>query len=175
MAKRGKGFNMRILYCNRHRLEKMEDELGAQYVSLHHLLGESDFISLHVPLNASTRHLIGKPELDLMKPTAILINTSRGEVIDQPALYEALRSGHIAGAGLDVFEKEPLPLNDGLLALENVVLTPHIGSASVATRTRMAVVAAENLIAGLTGKSLPYCVNPEVYEKDKGQHFFATD
>jgi glyoxylate reductase len=165
MAKRGKGFNMRILYCGHHRLEKIENELGAQYVSLLQLLTESDFVSLHVPLNESTRRLVGKTELDLMKPTAILINTSRGEVIDQSALYAALRSGHIAGAGLDVFEKEPLPLQDGLLALENVVLTPHIGSASMVTRTRMAVVAAENLIAGITGKQLPFCVNPAVYAR----------
>jgi glyoxylate reductase len=109
--------------------------------------------------------LIGKSELDLMKPTAILINTSRGMVIDQAALYEALKSGRIAGAGLDVMEKEPLPQNDPLLTLDNIVFTPHIGSASVATRNKMAIMAAENLIAGLRGQRLPHCVNPEVYTK----------
>jgi len=165
MAKRGKGFDMRILYSNRHPQPQLEETLGAQWVSLPELLAQSDFISLHVPLNDSTRRLIGEKELSLMKPTSILVNTSRGAVVDQLALYAALKSGRIAGAGLDVMEKEPLPMNDPLLTLENVVLTPHIGSASVATRTRMAVMTAENLIAGLLGNRLPYCLNPEVYQK----------
>ena len=165
MARRGKGFNMRILYSNRRRIFEIEQELGAEYVSLPELLEKSDFVSLHVPLNESTRNLISRKELDLMKPTAILVNTARGAVIDQAALYEALRSGKIGGAGLDVLENEPVQLDDPLLTLENVVLTPHIGSASGATRRRMAVMAAENLIAGLRGNKLPNCVNPEVYNK----------
>jgi glyoxylate reductase len=163
MAKRGKGFNMRILYNNKRRQPMVEEELGVQFASLSDLLAESDFVSLHVPLNESTHKLIGEKELSMMKPTSILINTSRGAVLDQLALYEALKSGHIAGAGLDVMEREPIPEDDRLLTLENIVLTPHIGSATVATRTRMAVMAAENLIAGLMGKRLPNLVNPEVY------------
>jgi glyoxylate reductase len=164
MARRGKGFRMRILYSNRHRREDIEKELGAEYVTLPELLKESDFVSLHVPLNEATRRLIGQKELALMKPTAVLINTARGAVVDQKALYEALKSGKIGGAGLDVMDPEPIPLDDPLLKLENVVFTPHIGSASKATRDRMAIMVAENLLAGLEGKRLPNCVNPDVYK-----------
>lgn len=163
MARRARGFNMRVLYHNRRRQEGLEKELGVEYLPLKDLLVQADFVSLHVPLNEYTRGLIGAAELDLMKPTAILINTARGAIIDQKALYEALKSGRLAGAGLDVVEIEPIPRDDPLLTLNNVVFTPHIGSASVATRTKMAVMAVRNLIAGLKGERLPNCVNPEIY------------
>ncbi len=162
-ARRARGFQMRVLYSNRHRREELEKELGVECASLPDLLSKSDFVSLHVPLNDGTRCLIGPKELALMKPTAILINTARGAVVDQKALYAALVSKQIGGAGLDVAEVEPIPADGPLLQLENVVFTPHIGSASKATRDRMAVMAAENLIAGLEGRRLPNCVNPEVY------------
>jgi glyoxylate reductase len=165
MARRAKGFNMRVLYYNRRRREDLEKELGVEYLPLKDLLVQSDFISLHVPLNEYTQGLIGAAELALMKPTAILINTARGAVVDQKALFEALKSGRLAGAGLDVVEIEPIPGDDPLLTLNNVVFTPHIGSASVATRTKMAVMAVRNLIAGLKGERLPNCVNPEIYDK----------
>lgn len=164
MARRAKGFNMRILYSNRSRRHDMEAELGLEYVTLASLLSQADFVSLHVPLNENTRHMMGPTELALMKSTGILINTARGQVVDQKALYEALKAGRIAGAGLDVMETEPLAADDPLLTLENVVFTPHIGSATQATRDRMAMLAAENLIAGLEGRRLPHCVNPEVYK-----------
>jgi glyoxylate reductase len=164
MARRARGFQMRILYSNPHRHEDIEKELGVEYVSLPDLLSSSDFISIHVPLNDATRDMIGRAEMALMKPTAILINTARGQIVDQRALYEALKSGKIKGAGLDVFNKEPIPPDDPLLKLENIVFTPHIGSATKTTRDRMAVLAVENLIAGLEGNRLPHCVNPEVYK-----------
>lgn len=131
-------------------------------VSLDDLLRNADFISLHVPLSQSTRHLIGKRELDIMRPTAILINVSRGEVIDEVALVEALKKGRIAGAGLDVFENEP-KLAEGLADQDNVVLSPHIGSASVETREKMAQMAVKNLMDGLEGRRPPHLVNPEAY------------
>jgi glyoxylate reductase len=165
MARRAKGFNMRILYSNRHHREDLEKELGVEYVSLTELLKSSDFVSLHLPLNESSRELIGAAELDLMKPTAFLINTARGAIIDQKALYEALKTGKIAGAGLDVSQIEPISMSDPLLTLKNVIFTPHIGSASIATRTKMAVMAAENVIAGLKDERLPNCVNPGIYDK----------
>ncbi len=163
VARRGKGFQMRILYNNRHRREDLEKELDAEYVSLPVLLSSSDFVSLHTPLNESTLRLIGRNELALMKPTAILINTARGQVVDQQALYEALKSRQIFGAALDVAEVEPIPPNDPILTLDNVVFSPHVGSASKATRVLMAKLAVENLIAGLNGQRLPHCVTPEVY------------
>lgn len=167
VARRGKGFQMRVLYHNRNRREDVERELGVEYVAtLAELLSQSDFISLHVPLTEDTRRIIGAAELAMMKPTAILVNTSRGQVVDQKALYQALKSGQIAAAAIDVFEVEPVAADDPLLTLDNIVFTPHIGSASTATRTKMAVMAAENLVAGLQGKMLPNCVNPEVYKLD---------
>jgi len=129
------------------------------------LLAESDFVSLHCPLTPETRHLINAGRLRQMKPTAVLINTARGEVVDQEALIEALRQGTIAYAGLDVTTPEPLPADSPLLALPNVTVLPHIGSASISARERMATMAAENLMAGLRGERLPNCVNPEVYER----------
>lgn len=163
VARRGKGFQMKILYNNRHRREDLEQELGAKYVPLPVLLSSSDFVSLHTPLNDSTHRMIGQDEFALMKPTAILINTARGQMVDQKALYEALKSGKIRGAALDVAEIEPIPPDDPILKLDNVVFSPHVGSATKATRDRMAKLAVENLIAGLNRQRVPYCVNPEVY------------
>lgn len=165
MAKRGKGFDMKLIYHDAVRNEKAEQELGIKYVDMDTLLKESDFVSLHVPLMESTRHLMGAKEFDMMKPTAILINSARGPVVDQKALYEALKAGKIAYAGLDVFEVEPIAADDPLLTLDNITILPHIASASVATRTKMALMAADNLIAGIKGEALPTPVNPEVCRK----------
>ena len=160
-GKRAKGFDMRILYCDVVRNEKFEQETGAAYVDEETLLKESDFISIHVALMPSTRHLIGENEFELMKETAILINTSRGPVVDETALVKALKEGKIWGAGLDVFEAEP-ELAPGLAELDNVVIVPHIASASIETRTKMGTMAVENILAVIDGKTPPNCVNPEV-------------
>jgi len=163
IAKRARGFNMNVLYHDVVRNEEAERQLGVKYISgLNELLSTSDFISVHVPLLPGTHHLIGASEFALMKPTAVFINTSRGSVVDQKALYEALRSGKIFAAGIDVTEVEPISTDDPLLTLENVVITPHIASASVHTRKNMAMMAVENLLAGLRGEVLPNCVNPDV-------------
>src|SRR5207244_787299 len=138
-------------------------ELGLEQVALDDLLRQSDFVSVHVPLAPETRHLIGARELALMKSTAILINTSRGPTVDQVALTEALAARRIGGAGLDVFEEEPITPDDPLLQLDNVVVLPHIGSATTATRGKMARIAAENLLAALSGMRPPNLVNPEVW------------
>jgi glyoxylate reductase len=151
VARRARGFGMEILYHNRSRKEDAENELGARYLGLEDLLRESDFVSVHTPLTGETRHLIGKRELDLMKPTAVLVNTSRGPVVDEGSLADALESGRIFAAGLDVYEEEP-KVHPKLLELENVVLAPHIGSASMETRDKMATLAAENLRAVLSGE-----------------------
>jgi len=167
MAKRATGFGMTILYTSRSMTDitmKAERELGAKRVDLDILLRSSDFVSIHVPLTKETRHLIDRDKLAVMKPTAILINTARGPVIDEEALAEALANGRIRAAGLDVFEKEPLAADSPLLDLDNVVLTPHIGSASIETRSRMAEICARNLVAGLQGQRPPNLVNPEVCE-----------
>jgi lactate dehydrogenase-like 2-hydroxyacid dehydrogenase len=161
MARRAQGFGMRILYQDAFVTEA-DPSLNATRVDLDRLLAESDFVTLHVPLTEETHHLIGREELARCRPTAILVNTSRGEVVDPDALYEALRDGQIARAALDVTEPEPLPAEHPLLTLPNCIVVPHIASASVATRTKMAVMAAENLLAGLRGEPLPYCVNPGV-------------
>ena len=158
MARRGRGFEMPILYAGSPNTAA-ERDFDARRVDLDTLLAESDFVSLHTPLTPETRHFIGAAQLARMKPTAILINTARGPVVDQVALVTAREAGQIAGAGLDVFEIEPLPLDDPLLRLNNVVLLPHIGSASIATRTKMAVLASENLVAGLQGRPLTHPVN----------------
>jgi glyoxylate reductase len=162
VAKRARGFDMKILYYSRTRKTKREEKiLGLEYVDqMPELLSRSDFVSVHVPLNQETRHLIGAKEFAAMKPTAIYINASRGPVTDQRALYEALKNGKIAYAGIDVTETEPIPMNDPLLTLNNIVITPHIGSASVLTRKKMALMATDNLLAGLRGEPLPNCVNP---------------
>jgi glyoxylate reductase len=145
VARRARGFGMTVTYYSRNRYPDSEQELGVQYSPLDDLLGESDFVSVHLPLTAETRHFIGSRELSLMKPSAVLINTSRGPVVDEKALYEALWNRRIWAAGLDVFEQEPLPPDSPLRALDNVVLLPHIGSASIKTRTSMAVMAATNI------------------------------
>src|ERR687893_1467705 len=151
VARRGKGFGMEILYHNRSRNEETEEELGARYVGLEELLRESDFVSIHTPLTEDTRHLISERELGLMKETAVLVNTSRGPVVDEAALADALAEGRIFAAGLDVYEEEP-KVHPKLLELENAVLAPHVGSASIETRDKMAAMAAENLAAVLRGE-----------------------
>ena len=161
VALRSRGFRMRVLYFDRVPNEALEQAVGAERVELDTLLRESDFVSVHVSLDDSTRHLIGARELGLMKPTAYLVNTSRGPVVDEAALVEALRAGEIAGAGLDVFEDEPA-LAPGLAELDSVVIPPHLGSATIGTRTRMATLAASNLLAMLRGQRPPNIVNPEV-------------
>ena len=163
LAQRARGFNMKVLYYDEiRRSEEEEKQLGVEYIpELSTLLSQSDFISLHVSLTPKTRHLLGAAQFALMKPTAILINNSRGPVVDQKALYEALKSRQIFAAAIDVTEVEPIPLEDPLLTLDNIIITPHIASASIATRTKMATLAAANLIAGLRGQIPPHCVNPE--------------
>jgi lactate dehydrogenase-like 2-hydroxyacid dehydrogenase len=162
VARRARGFDMQILYTDAVRVPSpVEKELGARFVDKKTLLTESDFVTLHVPLGPQTTHYISKVELALMKPTAILINASRGPVVDEKALVQALKKGKIAGAGLDVYEREP-EVEPELFSMKNVILTPHIASASHETRLRMAMMAAENLIAGLTGKRPPNLVNEEV-------------
>ncbi|RLI09801.1 D-glycerate dehydrogenase [Candidatus Bathyarchaeota archaeon] len=158
VAKRSQGFGVKLIYYDVVRRPELEKTLGAEFADLDELLRRSDIVSLHVPLLPSTRHLIGEREFGLMKPTALLINTSRGSVVDQRALIRALEEGEIGGAGLDVFEEEPLPLGDDLIRFENVVLTPHIGSATVETRRRMALVCAENVRAVLKGEHPPNLV-----------------
>lgn len=160
VAARAVGFNMTMLYHGRRPSAELE-ALGARSVSLDVLLGESDFVSLHVPLSDATRHMIDGPALAKMKPTAYLINTSRGPVIDEAALVNALREGRIAGAGLDVYEAEP-EMAEGLSGCPNTVLLPHLGSATTATRAAMSRIAAENLLAVLQGRSPANPVNPEV-------------
>jgi glyoxylate reductase len=166
MAKRAKGFDMQVLYHDQVRKRQEEKKLGLEFVSsLPELLSRADFITIHTPLIAETYHLISTTEFAVMKPTAILINASRGPVVDQKALYEALKSRQIFAAALDVTEVEPIPLDDPLMTLDNILITPHIASASVTTRTKMAMMAAANLIAGLRGEMPPSCVNPEVLEQ----------
>jgi glyoxylate reductase len=164
VAKRASGFDMHILYHNQNRLDPSEEkDLSVEYADIETLLALSDFVSVHVPLSEKTRHLIGETELSLMKPTAFLINTSRGPVVDERALVSALQNKKIAGAGLDVYENEPV-LAPGLAELENTLLLPHVGSATLETRTKMAMMATENLIAGLTGRKPPNLVNPEAWK-----------
>jgi len=164
LARRAKGFAMPVLYHNRNRAEALEAEVGARYVPLDDLLRQSDFVIISCALTQETRHLIGERELGLMKPSAILVNIARGPIVDQRALYRALVDRKIWAAGLDVFEVEPVPTDEPLLRLDNVVIPPHLGSASTATRTRMATMAAENCLAGVTGKVPPNVVNPEAQE-----------
>jgi len=163
MMRRSRGFKMKVVAYDPYMKETLEKIRGVEYRGLDDLLRESDFITLHCPLTKETHHLIGAKELDLMKPTAFLINTSRGPVVNEKALVLALKRGKIAGAGLDVYENEP-KLSPGLSKLENVVLLSHIGSATEDTRGQMAVVAAKNAIAMLRGKRPPNIVNPEVLE-----------
>jgi glyoxylate reductase len=164
MARRATGFAMRVLYHDPYcKDDPYAAQVGAECVDLETLYAEADFVSVHTPLTEATYHLVGAEALRKMKPTALLINTARGPVVDLDALYHALTQGEIAGAALDVTEPEPIPPDSPLLALDNLIVTPHTASASVATRGKMATMAAANLIAGLKGERLPHCVNPQVY------------
>ncbi len=162
VTRRAKGFGMKLLYFDVSRRKDLEDQLGIQYVDLDRLLRESDLITIHANLTPETYHLICRQQLEKMRKTSVLVNTARGPIVDNMALYEALRDGIIGFAALDVTEPEPLPADHLLLTLNNVIVTPHIASASVTTRTKMAMMAAENLIAGLKGEMPPNPVNPEV-------------
>ena len=162
VALKSQGFNMKILYVSSHKNETLERKLNAKKVKLPQLLNESDFVSVHVPLSKDTYHLISEKELKIMKETAILINTSRGPVVDEKALIKALTEKWIFGAGLDVYEHEP-EINEKLKKLDNVVLQPHSASATIDSRTKMSILAAENMIAGLKGAIPPNCINSEVF------------
>jgi len=161
---RSAGFGMKVLYTDSRRNEELERKVQAKQVPLQQLLRESDFVSIHLPLDNSTRHIIAEKELRLMKKEAFLINTSRGAVLDEAALVEALREGRIAGAALDVYEEEP-KINPGLIELENVVLAPHLGSATTEARRKMAAMVAENILATFEGKTPPNIVNPGAIER----------
>jgi phosphoglycerate dehydrogenase-like enzyme len=163
VAHRASGFGLRLLYTSRSAKPAVEANLGAVRLPLSDLLAQSDFVSLHTPLTAETRHLINETSLRQMKPTAILINMARGPVVDTAALYHALQAGWIAAAALDVTDPEPLPAGHPLYDLPNCLIVPHIGSATINTRRRMAELACQNLLAGLAGRPLPHCANPDVY------------
>jgi glyoxylate reductase len=163
MAKRALGFSMKVIYSSRTRKPELEQQWGLEYAGPDALLSSADFVSLHLPLTPETRHYIGERELRMMKPGAILINLARGPVVDAKALYTALSERWIRAAALDVTDPEPIPVDDPLLTLDNLVVTPHIGSASVATRREMCLMAARNLVAGLQGARLEHCANPDLY------------
>ncbi len=163
VARRARGFGMSILYHDTLRREAAERETGAAYVDLDALLSRSDFLTIHTTLDASTRRLINAEALSKMKPGAVLINTARGPIVEPKALCEALTTKRLFAAALDVTDPEPLPIDHPLLSLKNCLIVPHVGSASIAARTKMAVMAAENLLAGLRGDRLPNCANPSVY------------
>ena len=160
VARRAQGFKMKVIYTDVQKMPAFEAATAGQFVDMETLLKSADFISVHVPLLPSTRHLLGADEFKLMKKTAILINAARGPIVDEKALVEALRKGQFAGAGLDVFEKEP-DLMDGLSELPNVVLAPHVGTSTTETRIEMVAVCARNMIAALSGQIPPNCLNPE--------------
>jgi len=163
VAKRAQGFSMRTLYWTPRRKPGAEErEAGLTYVPYDELLAEADFVSVHAPLTAETRHLVGERELRLMKPTAFLVNTARGPIVDEKALVRALKAGRIAGAGLDVYENEP-EVEPELIAMKNVVLTPHLGSAMRELREAMANIVVDNILAVLEGQRPPNCWNPEIY------------
>jgi glyoxylate reductase len=164
MARRAVGFDMRVIYYDPKEMKSSPD-LKAQRVDFETLLEESDFVSVHTPLTPDTRHLIDVEAFSKMKPNAVLINTARGPVVDSAALYQALKANRIFGAGLDVTEPEPIPPDSPLLKLDNIIVVPHIASASRTTRDQMSWMAAQNLIAGLKGERLPNCINPQVYRK----------
>ncbi len=163
VARRAAGFNMRILFYDKSRSPQVAEAYHATWVPFERLLAESDFVTIHTTLNSETLHMFGAEQFRQMKPTAILVNSSRGPVVDQPALAAALRAKTIAAAAIDVTENEPIPAGDPLLSLDNLVIAPHIASASIQARSRMALMAAENLLAGLAGEKLPNCANPQVY------------
>ena len=162
VARIANGFGMKVIYYSRRRNEDMELLTGAEYRSFEEVLKESDIVSVHVPLTKQTYHMIGEKELKMMKPTAYLVNTARGAVVDTNALIKALKEGWIRGAALDVFEQEPLPQGHELTKLDNVVIIPHLGSATYETRKRMADITVENLLRVLKGEDPIYLVNPEV-------------
>ena len=164
VAKRSIGFDMKVIYHDVVRQDRYESQLPMEYVDMDTLLARSDFVSIHTVLNESTYHLIDARALSKMKPNAVVVNAARGPVVDPKALYEALRSGQISAAGLDVTEPEPIPVDDPLLTLDNCVIVPHIASASVSTRREMSRIAAANLLNGIAGERLVTCVNPEVYD-----------
>ncbi len=168
MARRARGFQMRILYTDPRRAPDLEEELGLVYAPRDDLLEQADFVTIHAPLIPETHHLIDEAALRRMKDTAILINAARGEIVDTEALVEALEKGWIARAALDVTDPEPIPSDHPLVAMRNCIVVPHIGSATVTARDRMAVIAAENLLAGVQGERLPHCANPQVYESGRG-------
>ncbi|NND95871.1 MAG: D-glycerate dehydrogenase [Pirellulaceae bacterium] len=164
MVPRAKGFDMKVVYWNRTRLSSQQEQsFGVTYASMDDVLRQSDFLSVHVALNDQTRHLIAEQQLALMKPTATIINTARGPVIDEKALVHALKNGIIAGAGLDVYENEPL-LEPELYRLDNAVIAPHLGSGTIGTRTKMGNMAVENCLAACNGQRPPNLVNPEIYD-----------
>jgi glyoxylate reductase len=163
VARRATGFGMNVLVYSPGKTATDSDKVNPEFTNLEDLLRRSDFVTLHANLNERSRGLIGSNELALMKPGAFLINTARGAMLDHNALYKALKAQKLAGAALDVFDPEPIPHNHPLLSLPNVIITPHIASASLSTRRRMAEMTIENALAGLAGTRLPYCVNPEVY------------
>jgi glyoxylate reductase len=164
MAKRASGFDMKVLYHDVYRRQDLEQSMGVTYADIDTILAEADFVSIHTDLNPSTRYMFNAVAFAKMKRTAILINSARGPIVDHMALYEALKSGQILGAGLDVTDPEPIPVDHPLLTLPNCLIVPHIASASVATRGKMASMAAHNLIAGVRGERLPTPVNPNVYD-----------
>ncbi|RME86020.1 MAG: D-glycerate dehydrogenase [Caldilineae bacterium] len=159
VARRARGFDMRVIYYDAFRQHEAEKTLGVEYMEMEDVLREADFLTVHVNLTDQTRGMINAHTLGLMKPTAILINTSRGPVVDTEALYDALKSGQIAYAALDVTDPEPLPADHKLLSLPNCIVTPHIASATLTTRTEMAMIAVRNLLAGLRGEPLPAQAN----------------
>jgi glyoxylate reductase len=165
VARRARGFRMRILYSDVSRNAEAEEATSAVYVPFETLLEASDFVSIHTPMVPETYHLFSDKQFGMMKPSAVLINTARGPIVDPNALYTALKNKKIAYAALDVTEPEPLPADSPLFSLDNIVITPHTASASYQTRMKMAIMAAENLLAGLKGEKLPYCANPEVYDQ----------
>ena len=164
MARRARGFEMRVLYHDPERDPDLEQAWGVEYADFETLLREADFVTLHAPLTEQTRHFIGEAELRRMKPSAVLVNTARGPLVEAAALYRALKNRTIAYAALDVTDPEPILPSSPLLELDNLIIAPHIASASLQTRTKMATMTAANLLAGLKGERLPYCVNPQVYD-----------
>jgi lactate dehydrogenase-like 2-hydroxyacid dehydrogenase len=166
MARRARGFDMRVLFFDPTHPQALDPINGAVKADLDELLGESDFVSLHAPLSERNRGMFNTAAFGNMKNGAILVNTSRGGLVDQAALFDALQSGKLAGAALDVSDPEPLPADHPLLALDNLLITPHIASASRSTREKMSRMAAENVLAGLRGERLPNCVNQAVYRKE---------
>jgi glyoxylate reductase len=167
MAKRARGFDMDVVYYDVFRREELERDHGYRYADIDTLLAESDFVTVHVDLNDQTRGMFSTEAFRKMKRTAYLINAARGPIVDTDALYEAVKSGEIAGAGLDVTDPEPLPADHPLLTLEKVVVCPHIASASIQTRTKMAILAAENIVAVLNGQKAKTPLNPEVQAAER--------